>query len=173
MIEQSYLHPNANSILDEVKTILSYSAKGKAYWENNKNPITVVKHPTPQAFVSPQGQIFLCVPALQQKGRTEQAIDISAAFAEIEMGEGRQVPEKTKLDDDETLTDSHMKNVMLILKAFEVAKELEDAGYDAVKELRFMGVGRMWQAWKSGADLQDCANIYWNMFDSPNEGEEE
>lgn len=172
MIEQSYLHPMADGILDDVKTILSYSAKGKAYWEKNKNPITVVKNPMPQAFVSPQGHIFLCVPALQQKGRTEQAIDITGAFAELEMGEDRKIPDTTKLEDNDTLVDNHMKNVEIILKAFEVAEELEESGYDAVKELRFMGVGRMWQAWKSGADLQDCAKIYWNMFDNNEEGEE-
>ncbi|MFP4312790.1 MAG: hypothetical protein ACLFR0_00570 [Alphaproteobacteria bacterium] len=171
MIYPPYHHPKAETILEDVKTILSASAKGKAYWETNKAPITIIRGPLPQAFVMEDKSIILRVPALQQRGRVEQAIDLAGAFAEIKLNARKSGPSPDKITDNDTLVGQHMKNVEIILKAFEVAAELEDQGYDAVKELRLMGVGKIWQAWKTGADLEKCANIYWQMFDN-NEQEE-
>lgn len=171
MIYPPYHHPEAETILEDTKRILCSSAKGKALWDAHKAPITVIKGPLPQAFVVGTQAIYLRVPALQQKGRVEQAIDLAGAFSEIKLNANRKKPAPDKAQDNDAQASYHMKNVELIMKAFEVAKELEESGYDAVKELRLMGVGKMWQAWKTGADLETCAKIYWQMFDN-NEQEE-
>lgn len=173
MIYPPYHHPAAETILEDTKRIICASAKGKAMWDAHKAPITIIKGPMPQAFVAGTDSIYLRVPALQQKGRVEQAIDLAGAFAEIKLNAKCQKLSPDKIGENDTLVSQHMLNVEIILKVFEVAKELEDQGYDAVKELRLMGVGKIWQAWKSGADLDTCANIYWQMFDNNEEELEE
>lgn len=163
MIYPPYHHPAAETILEDVKRIICASDKGKAYWDNHKAPITIIKGVVPQAFVIGTEAIYLRVPALQQKGRVEQALDLTGAFAEIKLNTARTISDSSKIEQDDQLITQHMRNLEIILRVFKVAKELEDAGYDAVKELRFMGLGKLWQAWKTGAEFEECANIYWSM----------
>jgi len=172
MIEPSYIHQNASEILAETQNILCASAKGKALWDANKANIIILKGPMPQAFVYQDDLIYLRIPALQNKGRVEQAIDLAGAFIELKIN-AQNPPPTENLESDEILVAQHYKNVEIMMKAFEVADELEDSGYSAVKELRLMGVGKIYQAWKTGADLEKCANIYWDMFDTSNSDNKE
>ena len=102
----------------------------------------------------------------------EQAIDLAGAFIELKMNKENPPPSEN-LNDNDVLVAQHMKNVEIMMKAFEVAAELEESGYNAIKELRLMGVGKIYQAWKTGADLEKCANIYWEIFDNNKEEIEE
>ena len=172
MIAPPYLHPQGDGILEDTKKILCSSAKGKSYWDNNKVSIMILKGPMPQAFVYQDDLIYLRVPALQEKGRVEQAIDLAGAFIELKMNKENPPPSEN-LNDNDVLVAQHMKNVEIMMKAFEVAAELEESGYNAIKELRLMGVGKIYQAWKTGADLEKCANIYWEIFDNNKEEIEE
>lgn len=164
MIYPPYKHPAAETILEDVKRIICASETGKSYWDNHKSAITVIKGPMPQALAVSADQIILRVPALQQKGRVEQALDLAGAFVEIKMNAMKIIAKPAAEMNGNYLLTQHLRNVEIMLKVFEVAEELEDAGYDAVKELRLMGLGKVWQAWKTGAEFEKCANIYWEMF---------
>jgi len=164
MIEPSYIHPNGAEILGDTQNILCSSTKGQKLWDGNKAKIIILKGPMPQAFVYQDDLIYLRVPALQNKGRVEQAIDLAGAFIELKMNTEKPSPSEN-LESDEILAEQHYKNVEIMMKAFEIAEELENSGYNAIKEIRMMGVGKIYQAWQPGSVLEKCATINWEMID--------
>ncbi len=168
MIQPAYTHPRGEVILNEVKSILSASAKGVSLLQEPAQ-IIILKGPLPQAFVYEDKIIYLRIPALQEKGRLEQAIDLAGAYIELKMNQKLSPLEAESLGSDDILSEQHYKNVAIIYKTFPIAAELEEQGHKAVKELRLMGLGKLYQAWKTGVTLEDCANIYWEMFETKEE----
>lgn len=166
MIEQSYLHPESEDIIQQTLEIMSYSSTAKAILEELSPKITVIKGIQPQAYVYEDKIIYLRVPALQHQGTLEQAIDLGGALIEAMENRLRPQIEPDHIEDDETLRQQHLCNVSIIIRSFKIAEELEENGFSAIKELRLMGLGKIYQAYKAGAGEEECANIYWNMFDT-------
>ena len=163
----NYHHPDAKTILSETLSLLNHSSTAKSLLEQQKPHIKILKGPLPQAFVHQTSMIYLRVPALQRKGRLEQAIDLAGALNELAMNtKNSALPLPDTLEEDDTLVQQHYKNVSIYMKTFPVIEELESAGHKALKEMRLMGLGKIYQAWKTGANLEECAKIYWSIFDT-------
>ncbi|MAE51365.1 MAG: hypothetical protein CMH27_06115 [Micavibrio sp.] len=163
----NYHHPDAKTILSETLSLLKHSPTAKALLEQQKPDIKILKGPLPQAFVHQTSLIYLRVPALQRKGRLEQAIDLAGALNELVMNtKDNTPPVPDTLEKDDTLMQQHYKNVSIYMKTFPIIEELESAGHKALKEMRLMGLGKIYQAWKTGASLDECARIYWSIFDT-------
>ena len=169
----NYHHPRAASIKAQSLEILSHSPRAKTLYEKIAPVIHILKGPLPQAFVHGTKTIYLRVPALQSNGRLEQAIDLSGALIELEMNKSLPALDPATLESDETQVQQHYKNVSIYMKVFPIAEELDEAGHKALKEIRLMGLGKLYQAWKSGADLEECANIYWSIFDTDNKNNDQ
>lgn len=168
----NYFHPQAEAIKAETLEILMHSPRAKALYEEINPAIHILKGPLPQAFVHAAKTIYVRVPALQSKGRLEQALDLSGALIELKINKPLPPLDPATLESDETLVQQHYKNVSIYMKVFPIAEELDEAGHKALKEIRLMGLGKLYQAWKTGADLKECANIYWSIFDTDNESNE-
>ncbi|MFN3701240.1 MAG: hypothetical protein ACK4VI_06935 [Alphaproteobacteria bacterium] len=162
---QSYRHTDEQQVLSTTLDILNYSAKAKSLLDLLRPQIIVIKGILPQAYVYQDKIIYLRVPGLQSQGRIEQAIDLGGALIEMKINRALAPIPLDQLDNNDVITDQHLKNVSIILKSFKIAEELEENGFKAIKELRFMGLGKIYQAWKTGKTEQDCASIYWEMFD--------
>ena len=168
----NYYHLEAEKIKAQSLEILLHSAQAKSLYEEIRPSIFVLKGPLPQTFVQDTNLIYLRVPALQKKGRLEQAIDLSGALSELKINQSLPPLDPATLESDESLVQQHYKNVSIYMKVFPIIEELDEAGHKALKEIRLMGLGKLYQAWKAGADLEDCANIYWSIFDTENNNKE-
>jgi len=168
----NYYHPQGEAIKAQALEILMHSPRAKGLYEEIKPTIHILKGPLPQAFVHASKTIYLRVPALQTKGRLEQAIDLAGALIELRINASLPPLDPATIESDEILVQQHYKNVSIYMKAFPIAEELDEAGHKALKEIRLMGLGKLYQAWKTGASLEDCANIYWSIFDTENDNKE-
>lgn len=167
MIEQSYIHPLGEVLLEETKNLLSSSPLGEALLARGLPQIIVLKGPLSQAYVHLDKIIYLRIPALQKKARIEQAIDLAGALLELQINaETPQNLDPDTLKSEEILVDQHLRNVEIIYDTLPIVSELEQNGHKAEREIRLMGLGRMYRAWKTGASLEECANIYWDIFET-------
>lgn len=160
---QTYTHPCAADIVQQARDILARAHAGKALLDGYKGKIEIIKGPLAQAFVPQTDLIYLRVPPLQKMAKIEQALDLAGALTEAKMLNTAEEPKPETLQDDAIIAAQHERNVDIILAVFPIAVELDEAGYKAVHSLRLMGLGKMFQAWKTGAEREECANIYWNL----------
>lgn len=158
-----YRHPKAHEILMRTKDILSQSTLGDQMLEAYEGTIEVLKGPVAQGFVPTENLIILRVPALQEQAHEEQALDLAGALIEHQTVARNGFPDPMTLQDDETFTYLHYRNLDLIMGVFPVAEELDEEGFKALAALRYAGLSKLYHAWKTGESREECASIYWNM----------
>lgn len=163
MKPETYLHPEAHQILDQTRTILSPTPYADKI---NTLTIHVIKGPQPRAFCPNKNHIYLQVPAMQKSGRIEQALDLAGALIENKIVNDHGLPALESLDTDKTIEKQHLNNISIILGVFEIVDTLEHDGHEAIKTIRKMGLGKLYQTWKTGASREECAKLYWNMFNT-------
>lgn len=158
-----YRHPQADAIIMRTKDILSQSSTGDLLLNNYQGKIDIIAGPASQGFVPSENVIFLSVPAMQAQANVEQALDLAGSLIEHKSVAAKGFPEPDVIQDDETLTYMHHRNLDLILGVFPVAQELEEQGFKAIAELRHAGLSKLYQAWKTGKSHEEYVMIYWNM----------
>ncbi len=158
-----YEHPQSHKIQMRAKHILSESDIGDKLLERYEGQIKVIKGPAPQAFIPTENLIILRVPPLQDQADEEQALDLAGALIEHKAIRASGFPDPSVIQEDQSLVYLHYRNLDVILGVFPIAEQLDDQGFKALAALRYAGLSKLYQAWKTGASREECANIYWSM----------
>lgn len=162
----SYDHPFAEKIAEDSLKILAYSDKARHLLDflgEAPYSVHILRLPLSQPFTPDAAQIFLSVPVTQDFADIEQALDLAAALVELRQNREGYVRPVSDFEREENRQKQHLKNLDILLDVFEIAVELEDAGYRAEEVLRKGGFGKLLNAWKKNADYKEFINLYWSI----------
>ncbi len=148
----SYLHPHEKQILEENRDILHESAEGRRLLgtviEHNIK-LRIVAGIPHCGFALNKQEVFIVVPAYQERGNEYQAIDMAIGIKECEqfiVGDIR--PEQDK-ESDLFYKGHNEANLDTLLNLCIIAEECKNQGQDGfLKTFRKMGFGPIYSGYK-------------------------
>jgi len=159
-----YIHPKADSILEQTKALLSASETGQAYLDDAQAhgiDIHVLSSPNYQATTVNKPTVYLFIPAAQYTADYHHALLLGGALHDM-----RQIMDGYKrpsVDEDEVVffDINHDKNLKLIAGICKIAEEMEALNIsEVVFALQNLGLGSVYQGFKDDVSSTDLMNIY-------------